>query len=49
MLTTGWNWVQRTGSDFYQVKFQPYFNTQIFIDSQLEVVRLLNQAFTFDI
>ena len=33
MLTTGWNWSQNTGTDFWQIKFQPYLNTQIFIDS----------------
>jgi len=27
MLTTGWNFTQNSGTNFWQVKFQPYFQT----------------------
>lgn len=37
MLKTGWNWTQNTGTNFWQIRFMPYFETQIFIDSKLKI------------
>ena len=33
MLSTGQEWVQYTGVDFWQVLYMPYFETQINFDS----------------
>lgn len=41
MLTTGWNWRQYTGTNFWQLLFQPYMETQVEIDSTLKLERFM--------
>ena len=48
MLKVGWQWAQNTGTNFWRVEFQPFFDSQIFIDAKILITRLVQQTFTFD-
>lgn len=49
MLTAGQEWIQYAGTDFWQVLYMPYFETQINFDSSIKLERLISQAINFDL
>jgi hypothetical protein len=49
MLTTGWNFNQYTGTNFWQFLIRPYMETQIEIDSTMSLQRFMQQTFNFSL
>lgn len=49
MLATGWEWTQYTGTNFWQVLYKPYFETQINFDSSIKLERLISQSINFSL